>query len=645
MGDRSREVSRRELLKGASAAAFGGQGVLKQQTGRVQKRIGWPDHKQSAIKGVRQALELWKIQARFADVRIMAVSAIGGKLVGPDLTPMIQSAMLATGTPANISGAFARAVGAAWKQWADSVTVPGLPWYPAFAAFPGPMAPPMPNVPMPVATLLSPGDSAMQPTAIAASLRKELGAAASEAGAERETTDFAYWLSANFAFWKVSAQVMTVLGKGPIPTFAPPYVPVGPVVGGDIISSPGHLAAAAGFSLPALAYFDTKTAFESTVANAFKVRLENGAAGLEGANAHLFGDVSIAPAGNSLIKVLVRGAEMTLSQTSRGSRNLLQKARIDLGTIQQKATSDQRITESERVKIAEQQKLLEAMSSEMSGLKGSGRLEVQVGQFSLNIPSAQFEMEPNGRLSILGGTVDIKGVSHTVGKGSFISPTEARLVGWIPLGNYAITDSALTLRPSGITGGGKLQAFAHSFNLNYDLTGARLRASAEAGGPDRGWQSMPFVDGAQYQATGARIIVSIDGPSVAATVRIPSLGVRTAATKPDGKPWVERSSSPGTLSVAANGDVLVSPPGLPNPGDPFRAARDSCEASARAANQIPDVSNLLVGEAKRLAQEARDKAISALNNALNECRTKNPTPPPMPSVPQRFTVKVGNLVG
>jgi hypothetical protein len=36
---------------------------------------------------------------------------------------------------------------------------------------------------------------------------------------------------------------MLVLGKGPIPTFAPPFVPVGPVVMGDNIAVPGHLIA------------------------------------------------------------------------------------------------------------------------------------------------------------------------------------------------------------------------------------------------------------------------------------------------------------------------------------------------------------------------------------------------------------------
>ena len=48
-------------------------------------------------------------------------------------------------------------------------------------------------------------------------------------------------LAAAFTMWLPMQQVMLVMGKGPIPTFAPPYVPVGPVVAGDIISTPGHL--------------------------------------------------------------------------------------------------------------------------------------------------------------------------------------------------------------------------------------------------------------------------------------------------------------------------------------------------------------------------------------------------------------------
>jgi hypothetical protein len=50
-------------------------------------------------------------------------------------------------------------------------------------------------------------------------------------------------LSIAFLMWLPQQQVMMVMGKGPIPTFAPPFVPVGPVVGGDILPLPGHLMA------------------------------------------------------------------------------------------------------------------------------------------------------------------------------------------------------------------------------------------------------------------------------------------------------------------------------------------------------------------------------------------------------------------
>ena len=49
-------------------------------------------------------------------------------------------------------------------------------------------------------------------------------------------------LSTAFLAWLPMQMIMNVMGKGSIPTFAPPYVPVGPVVMGDNIAAPGHLA-------------------------------------------------------------------------------------------------------------------------------------------------------------------------------------------------------------------------------------------------------------------------------------------------------------------------------------------------------------------------------------------------------------------
>ena len=49
-------------------------------------------------------------------------------------------------------------------------------------------------------------------------------------------------VAAAFLAWLPMQQIMMVMGKGSIPTFAPPWVPVGPVIAGDNIATPGHLS-------------------------------------------------------------------------------------------------------------------------------------------------------------------------------------------------------------------------------------------------------------------------------------------------------------------------------------------------------------------------------------------------------------------
>ena len=195
-------------------------------------------------EAICQAHALWKVQAKFGNIQIMAVAAIGGPgcLSGPDLEPLILATAPQT-TPQELkySQAIATAVAKCWQAWQDNVTVPGLPWYPAFAAFPGPMAPPMPNVPTPLAAC----PSAMITQLTAPVLQQEMVDALDDADALHHAALFdalAQALAASFLAWLPLQQVTLVMGKGPVPTFAPPAVPVGPVMGGDVLSVPGHLA-------------------------------------------------------------------------------------------------------------------------------------------------------------------------------------------------------------------------------------------------------------------------------------------------------------------------------------------------------------------------------------------------------------------
>ena len=207
----------------------------------------------SMLDAVGFAHNMWKVQAKFQNIIINGPTAVGtpGCLNGPELESLIKNAPMVaawTGNKAKHRDAIAAGVSKCFKQWQDMVTVPGLPWYPAFTAFPGPMAPPMPNVPTPLITCPS---GMMSMIASPQMMKTEMGNAL-DGGLKSKDPDKHYEglheaiatvLSLAFVAWLPQQMVMLVMGKGSIPTFAPPYVPVGPVVMGDIISAPGHLAA------------------------------------------------------------------------------------------------------------------------------------------------------------------------------------------------------------------------------------------------------------------------------------------------------------------------------------------------------------------------------------------------------------------
>ena len=140
--------------------------------------------------------------------------------------------------------AVAKGVAACLKEYTDNVTVPGLPWYPAFAAFPGPMAPPMPNVPMPLITCPSKGMADITvPDKLKKAMLKEfdkkLGEKCNDKIHETIFEAIAMALAPGFLLWVSTQIVNLVMGTGNIPSFAPPFVPVGPVVNGQNIPSGG----------------------------------------------------------------------------------------------------------------------------------------------------------------------------------------------------------------------------------------------------------------------------------------------------------------------------------------------------------------------------------------------------------------------
>lgn len=183
----------------------------------------------------------WQTATTMVGVVINGPAATGGQLIGPPLMPLIMaSAPKASPNETKYSTAVASAINTGWLAFTATVKVAGMPWYPAFAMVPAPVAPPVPNVPVPFAALTQ------VPTSISANSLKGLMVA--NLGDPMAPFHKELFEAISFAFeqcynlWKVSTMVTNVIGTGPVPTFAPPYVPGGPVVAGFGTMTPGGLA-------------------------------------------------------------------------------------------------------------------------------------------------------------------------------------------------------------------------------------------------------------------------------------------------------------------------------------------------------------------------------------------------------------------
>ena len=180
----------------------------------------------------------WQTAATMVGVMITGPVASVGQIVGIPWQPLIlASAPMSTPMELKYSNVIANVIGTAWLSFTASVKIPGMPWYPAFAAVPSPVAPPMPNIPCPFAALTQ------VPVSISTDVLK--GQMIGQLADPNAPFMSQLFESISNAFeqcydiWKISTMVTNILGTGPVPTFAPPYVPVGPVVGGVGAMTPG----------------------------------------------------------------------------------------------------------------------------------------------------------------------------------------------------------------------------------------------------------------------------------------------------------------------------------------------------------------------------------------------------------------------
>jgi hypothetical protein len=94
-------------------------------------------------------------------------------------------------------------------------------------------AAPVPNTPVPLATLVSVGALEMQPGKLAPRLSLALASVSAADPARATAIDaFAGVVATKFGAMLLASKVANLMGSGPVPTYDPPAVPAGPVANG-----------------------------------------------------------------------------------------------------------------------------------------------------------------------------------------------------------------------------------------------------------------------------------------------------------------------------------------------------------------------------------------------------------------------------
>ena len=204
--------------------------------------MDWSSIAKLSREAFRDAVNEWIGKARIRGGQIKGPDAIltAGSLISDVNIESIMLQKLGAQVPTEIARALAKELAAAWNGWAAGFQVQLRGAYPSFAAFPGPKAPPTSAQPVALTQGVSAGEASLKASALAAKLGPALKSQAlkSRGGSPDEAIkSLTEWVESSFQEWKGLVKLTGVVGRGNVPTFAPPYVPVGPVVMGENLST------------------------------------------------------------------------------------------------------------------------------------------------------------------------------------------------------------------------------------------------------------------------------------------------------------------------------------------------------------------------------------------------------------------------
>jgi hypothetical protein len=207
--------------------------------------MDWDEIVSLAQGAFQVAVNEWIGKARIQGGTVRGPSAVltPGSLVSETNIEIRMVQILANSRmPQDIATDLATVLANAWNEWAGGFQIQIPKAYPSFAAVPGRFAPPTSASEAP---LLSQGSSAGEVSLKSPFLANRLGTALHNPSnqlnwrkSQQAMESLAKWVEGSFNEWKNGARIVGLVGKGPVPTFSPPYVPVGPVVAGENVSAP-----------------------------------------------------------------------------------------------------------------------------------------------------------------------------------------------------------------------------------------------------------------------------------------------------------------------------------------------------------------------------------------------------------------------
>lgn len=224
-------------ISGALALVRVSDGVVGELDPSYEVEVDWAAIGLAATDAAAGQVNRWLKGAKILEEKceVVGPSAIGlpGVLAtDKGFDGAIAQSMIEAGAPAEVAQALAAAFEDAWTEWADNVMIPKLPFYPAFAAWPGESAAPMLNVPFPLTALADPANTKVgEMAATALGERIDNAIVSTSTAMQTALESFATALGDRFSTMLESKTVQSVFGWGPIPTYIPPYSVVGPVVG------------------------------------------------------------------------------------------------------------------------------------------------------------------------------------------------------------------------------------------------------------------------------------------------------------------------------------------------------------------------------------------------------------------------------